>query len=356
MTVLIVLLAIVMHLFALHALKRRTPRAQAPIDVAILGDGASYISVGQQLAGGPEAMRYDRRVFLGFPLVIAGAIRLGMEPQIFSLVFCTVAWAAFLVLMSHLLGDYGYGVVAAVFPPTMVLDTTMVMNEQLTLLLSVAGLILALRGGRVELVVAAALIAYATLVRPVAVFTGAGAAVGVYRAFGMKRSLAFCVALAVSGLAIHGLVTQLYWSIFESSQIYRTEEGAYGSSGSLFTYPYGSFVMAIRNGELAQQAFLFKCGIALAGIVCLALLVRRAWRCPTPLHLALVTWGLCGYAFVICIGSFWGARIHPRGLTWILPCLIAPVVPLIPRRHFGLVAGGLAVLTLSYLYFAPYSS
>lgn len=356
MAVLIALVGIAMHVFALHALKSRTPRLQKINDFATMGDGYSYVTVGQQLAGGPEAARYDRRVFLGVPLIIAGAIRVGLEPQIFSLILCSVAWVAFLIALSHLLGDYCYGIVAAVFPPTLVLDTSLVGTEQVMLLLETGAFLLAARGRTSGILFAAALIAYATLVRPAAIFAGGGLLIGLYQLFGLKRGLTFAVALALMTLGIHAVVTHYYWSIFESSRIYQTEQGAYGSAGHLFTYPYGSFVMAVQNGELAQRAFLFKLTFCVAGLACIILLVRRTILRPSPLNLAIGAWGVCGYVFVICIGSFWGARIHPRALSWTLPCLIAPVIPLFPRRGFGLIAVGMAAFSLIYVYLAPYSS
>jgi hypothetical protein len=288
-----------------------------------LRDGEGYVYYARALRGDARQLReYDKRLFPGLPAAAAGLSLLGLPPGVAAQ---TVTWAAVALtapVSAVLLRSRAVGWAMAVLTPTYVMSSAMLSNEAPTVLLSLLGLVLGLRGHPLA---AGLAFGAAGVFRPVACFAALGflaSAMGARR----YRHAVLCGLTALAVVALAMLLTRArFGSAMASAQTYAGDAAAYGRG--IVNWPFESLVMTPLRQPTAGWKVLYvwaHVAVVLAGCVLLArrwLRVRGAgdsnavprWAAP---------WLLGNTVFVLCVGDQWGFHEFPRFIIPALPPLL----------------------------------
>lgn len=206
-----------------------------PADLGRLRDGAAYLAYASAITDGFAGLaEYDRRVFPGYPLLLAliGAAR---WPLIAVLLNWLAAGAA-AALAYRLYDDVRVGWAMAVLTPSYVLYSTTIMFEAVVLLAGVAAVLLMTRGRGVP---AGLALGFAAVARPLAASFGAACL-----AVRSWRDRAFLAAAFVTLACVAIAGAWLWWwsgSLASGIDVYRSDTRAYGGD-SLFAWPFASLI------------------------------------------------------------------------------------------------------------------
>ncbi|HEX2060842.1 MAG TPA: hypothetical protein VHK90_08870 [Thermoanaerobaculia bacterium] len=309
-----------------------------PNDLARLRDGPAYLAYVTAIRGGAEGFaqlaEYDRRVFAGYPLLLAliGADRL----PLLAIALNWLAAAGAAALAWRLYDDVRVGWAMAVLTPSYLLYSTTVMSEAVVVLAGVAAVLLMTRARGVPAGVA---LGFAAVARPLALSFGAACL-----AVRSWRSRTFLSAAIVALLCVAAAGAWLWWwsgSLASGIDVYRSDTRAYGGN-AIFTWPFASLIgVPLRESvPLWKIAYIWAhVAVVLAGLV---LLLRERPRDRTSL-----AWLATNTAIAVSIGGIWGFHEFHRFLIPALPPLFYAWRNLLPRHRGIWIAIGIASAVLA---------
>ncbi|MFL5616098.1 MAG: hypothetical protein ACJ796_20700 [Gemmatimonadaceae bacterium] len=296
-------------------------RGWTAADFANLRDGSSYLHLAEALRGHASALtHFDRRVFVGFPSLIAVMSAFGVPLYAAALGINWVACGLSAALVAILYHDSRLGWAMAFLTPSYLMYSALAMSESTLLLFSVGGLVAFFRD---RSMFGGILLGVAGIIRPTACFAVVGAAVARIR----QNWRATFMVCAVSGMVVVvSLLLMQLWSgdALQSIKIYSSDSSAY--AGHPFALPFESLVMTPRrfNVPLWKTAYIWL-HVAVTIIGCV-LVVLDARRCLDPEERALARlnagWLIGNTAFVLCIGHIWGFQEFHRFILAALPPLL----------------------------------
>ena len=300
-------------------------------DFVNLRDGSSYIHFAQALRGDSGAMTlFDRRVFVGFPALIAGVSMLGVSVQVAGLALTWLATAVTGVLTAILYDDRRMGWAMVMLTPSYLMYTTTVMSEGVLLAFTVAGLVLVYRARPAR---GGFLLGCAGLIRPMACFAVIGAAMERLR---VKRRTAVTVCVTSAAVVGVGLLLLQIWTgdATQNVRIYASDEKAY--AGQLFALPFESLVMTPIKWHVPLWKVAYIWTYVTVALIACVLVVRRALASADADERAVARfnapWLVGNTIFVLCIGYIWGFHEFHRFIVPALPPLLWVFRDYYPRR------------------------
>lgn len=300
-------------------------------DFLNLRDSSSYVHLAQAFRGNLGVLSvFDRRVFPGYPALIAAVSLSGISIRIAALALCWCATGVTAVVTAILYDDERVGWAIVVLTPSYLMYTTTAMSEGVLLAFTVGGLALLYRS---RTFVAGGLLGYAGLIRPMACFAVIGASLE--RARRNRRS-ALVVCISSGAVVCIGLLLMRLWSgdALQNVSIYANDDKAY--AGQLFALPFESLIMTpIRyHVPLWKVAYIWAYVVlTLAGCV---LVVRRVLSPADSEEERLAwlnaPWLIGNTAFVLCVGHIWGFHEFHRFIVPALPPLLWVFREYYPKR------------------------
>jgi hypothetical protein len=288
---------------------------------ASLRDGPSYMHIAAAILGdSSQVTAYDRRVFLGYPTIIAAVSVLGIPIPIAALMINWVCAGATAVLSAVLFRDMRVGWAVALFPPSYLTYSTLVMNESSLLAFSVGGLVLARKGRPVS---GGLLLGFAGLVRPVACFAVLGM---MTERLARKRQRDALLVGAVSALVVlsgYLILQSRSGNALVGVQTYVSDERAFG--GQPFALPFQSLLLTpVRHSvPLWKVAYAWSyVALTIAGCILAVREVRGGAVEDHDRNLLAATWLISNTLFVLCIGNVWGFHDFNRHILAALPALM----------------------------------
>jgi hypothetical protein len=273
---------------------------------------------------------FDRRVFVGFPSLIAMASLFGVPLHAAALGINWVACGLSAALVAILYRDSRLGWAMAFLTPSYVMYSSLAMSESTLLLFSVGGLVAAFR---LRSVFGGILLGVAGVIRPTACFAVVGIAVERIR---QDWRWAFVVC-ALSGLVVVGaLLLMQLWSgdALQSIKIYSSDSSAY--AGHPFALPFESLVMTPRQFNVPPWKIAYIWLHVAVTLIACVLVILDARRCLDPEERALARlnagWLISNTAFVLCIGHIWGFQEFHRFILAALPPLLWAYRTFYPQR------------------------
>ena len=296
-----------------------------------LRDGSSYIHFAQALRGDPGAMTlFDRRVFVGFPALIAMVSTLGISIPVAALGLTWIGTAVTAVLTAVLYDDRRIGWAMVMLTPSYLMYSTTVMSEGVLLPLMVAGLVLAYRSRATR---GGLLLGFAGLVRPMACFAVIGAAMERLR--GHRRTAVIVCATSAAVVGV-GLFLLQIWSgdAVQNVRIYASDEKAY--AGHLFGLPFESLIMTPIKWHVPFWKVAYIWSYVVLVLVGCVLAVRMALaRTDSDQRIFArlnAPWLVGNTIFVLCIGYIWGFHEFHRFIVPAMPPLLWVFREYYPRR------------------------
>jgi hypothetical protein len=309
------------------------------------GDGASYLACAKAILGDSSTLTdYDRRVFPGYPALIALVHLIGFS---FPLAALSIDWlstglaAAFARV---LFGDRRVAWAMLFLLPHYLANSTLAMSEAPLLALTLAALLLAVRGHAIS---SGILLALAIFIRPMACFAAAGVAASLL----VDRRYRQLITTALSAIVIV-MIGVLTWHYFTGDalrgiRIYRDSPRAY--TGQIFEWPFHA-LLTVPGREHVPWGFVtyiyVHVLVVLIGCAMIARRVLRGGQTRTLDCIALV-WLLGNTMFQLCIGSTWGFRHFARFAIPSQPALFWALHPVLPRAKWVWWAAGCGVFVLA---------
>ncbi|MBV8519547.1 MAG: DUF2029 domain-containing protein [Acidobacteria bacterium] len=291
-------------------------------------DGRSYLhyaAAARAPNGFASLPEYDRRVFPGYPALLA-VLRLDAMPLL-AMIVNWLAAGAVAALCFVLFDDARIGWAMAVLTPSYVMYSTVLMTEPLVLLLGVGALYF---GRRERPAFAGAALGLDALVRPLALPLGLA-----FLAERRKspRAIVVAVIAAVVAIAI-GAACFVWWSGSLSSgvRVYASDPRAYGGS-SMFTWPFASLVRTSLAPGIAKWKIAYIWLHVIAALGALVPLARNARREFPPF-----VWHASNMLLVLCVGGVWGFHEFHRLIVPSLPPLFWAYRRLLPSRTLAWIA------------------
>ena len=331
---------------------------------AAKGDGASYLAYAKAILGDPSALTdYDRRVFPGYPALIAlvHLSRLSLPMSAVLIDWFSAGIAA--VAACALFGDKRTGYAMLFLVPHYLCNSSLAMSEAPLLAFTLTGLLLVHRNHPIA---GGLLLGAAGLIRPMACFAAGAWMIHLLVDRRWRQSLKFAlpalVVVAIGLLIMH----RFTGNAFRGVKIYRDSPQAY--VGRIFELPFHSLLTTPRR-EHASMGFityiyihvavvLFAC--ASLGSRIANLLIGRSsagtqgqsgdWcsrKSRHPLALFAFLWLIANTLFQLCIGSGWGFRHFPRFAIPSQPALFFALLPYAPQRKWIWISGGIGVFVLA---------
>jgi hypothetical protein len=309
---------------------------------AHISDGPSYLAYARAILGDSSAMtEYDRRVFVGYPLLIAGVHLLGVPLVWAAYGIDWVSSAVAAVVSAILTRNRRLGWAMVCLTPHFLLYSSIAMTEAPLLALDLGGILLALWAIDRELpdrrrwlypLLGGLLLGYAGVVRPFACFAVAG--VMAHALLRRNWRAAAIVAVASAGVvALAGIGLQLATGdALHNVKVYRDNPQAY--DGEMFTYPFKSLIHQTLAGGVTPFKAAYIWSYVALNLAAVALLARRWFKQRDPqLHNGLYFIWLTGNTVaILCIGSRWGFHAFHRFSGWALPAELVCFMPILPRR------------------------
>jgi hypothetical protein len=319
-------------------------------DLSHLRDGDSYIRVAAAMRGDESELKpFDRRVFPGYPGLIALLRSLGANQDTAALALNWLAGAAAAVLSAVVFRDRRVGWGMAVLTPSYLMYSTLAMSEPTLMAFIMGGLAAALSG---HVLIGGLLLGYAGLIRPVACFAVVGCMA--YAFAGKKPRRAIITGAAALAVVAAGVLALQAWrgDALEGLRMYASDDRAYG--GEPLTWPFKSLIVT----PLAQKTALWKVvyiwahvAVTLFGCAVAALLIRGRGRLAkgaacndAALPWLAWPWLWGNTLFVLCVGAHWGFHEFHRFMTPALPPLLWVLRRWIPSsRIFWAVVAALSL-------------
>lgn len=314
-------------------------------DYAGAADGYQYIAYARGWLGDTAELAAHpiyRRLFPGYPALIAVLVRLGVPLPAAVLLPSWLACGAVAVLSARAFRDRRIGWAAATLTPSYIFSGSLLCTEAICLLLSLAGLLQARRG---RTLTAGFAFGLGGLFRPVAVFAMLGA-IGPDIAEGrLRRALTIT---AAAGLTVAAGLAALKWRFGDALMTVRWNSRGYG--GEILTWPFKSLITTPLTTPVAvwKVAFVALHAAAVLGgclLAARALATARGDERRLALVAALWLWG--NTLYVLCIGNVWGFHDFPRFLIPALPPLFWVWRRALPSRPWVWVAVGAVSLALA---------
>jgi len=313
-------------------------------DYAGAADGYQYIAYGRAWLGDMAEMAAHpiyRRLFPGYPMLLAVLVRLGVPLSAAALLPSWLACGGVAALSARVFRDRRIGWAAAALTPSFIFSGSLISTEAMCLLFSLLGVLQARRGRALTAGLAFGL---GGLFRPVAVFAMLGA-VAVDAATGrLRRAL---TVTAAAGLTIAAGLAALWWRFGDALMTVRWNSRGYG--GEILTWPFKSLLVTPLTTPVATWKIAFVALHVAAALGGCLLAARSSLSRPGGEGLALTAavW-LCGNTlYVLCIGSVWGFHDFPRFLIPALPPLFWAWRRFLPTRPWIWVAVGAVSLALA---------
>lgn len=327
---------------------------------AAKGDGASYIACAKAILGDSSSFTdYDRRVFPGYPALIALAHLTGLSFPLAALLvdwICAGLAAAFARL---LFGDARIGWAMVLLLPHYLGNSTLAMSEAPLLAFTLGGLLLAMND---RAVAGGVMLALASFIRPMACFAIAGLVASLL----MDRRYRQTLIIAVSGIVVMGLgFAALHYftgDALRGIRIYRESPRAY--TGQIFEWPFHALLTVPRREHVGwgfvvyiyAHVLVVLAGCGMIGWKVLGGRIEDTGKQGTrALDRIALVWLVGNTVFQLCIGSTWGFRHFTRfaipsqaALFWAL----CPVLPKV-RWPWWVAAAGLSVLGVASVYLTP---
>jgi hypothetical protein len=299
------------------------------------GDTASYVATARAMLGDDGGMtEYDRRVFPGYPAMIAAAGWLGASLPWAALGITWLSAGAAAAGAAALFRDRRIGWAMVALIPHYPINSSMGMTEAPLLALTLGGMLLARHGGGARAGCSGALLGFAGLVRPVACFGVLGQmGVDVLR----RRWRPALVVGAVSGIVVIGGILALHaWTgdVLRGVRVYANNPGAYG--GRMFVWPFKSLIFTpLYDPQVSIGRVVYIWAHVVATLAAIAVLARRCLRRPSdPLDVLSLMWLAGNTLFVLCIGSYWGFQHFPRFIIPAMPALLWALRCALPIRWY----------------------
>lgn len=326
-------------------------------DIANLHDGPSYLRVaGSMLDPTAVVAHLDRRVFIGYPALIAAAGAARIPLPIAALVISWLASAVVAVTAAQLFADRRIGWALVFFPPSYLIFSSLAMSEASMLALIGVGLYSIIR--RQWYAAGALALGCAGLVRPVAGFAVLGVlAVIAHRWFlerhevrrihkiqphfetrtGREQLRAAVLVSVISGAVVAaGLVVLRFWrgDALEGVKIYALSQDTF--AGQMLSWPFASLIMTPLNTPVPLWKLGYVWSYVLFVIVGCILAARRlrSSRRSETFDLALLAnvWLFANTIFVLCTGSMWGFQYFDRHILAAVPALLWAYTDVFPKR------------------------
>jgi hypothetical protein len=307
-----------------------------PLDSYVAkGDTASYIATARAMLGDGDGMtEYDRRVFPGYPAMIAAAGMLGVPLPWAALGITWLSAGAAAAGAAALFRDRRVGWAMVVLIPHYAINSSMGMTEAPLLALSLGGMLLARSGGGARAGLSGAILGFGGLVRPVACFAVMGQVVADLLRRRWRPAL---LAGAIAAAVVFGGVLALHvWTgdVFRGVRVYANNPGAYG--GQMFVWPFKSLIFSpLHDPQVSAGRVVYIWAHVLATLAAIAILARRCLRRPSdPLDVLSLIWLVGNTLFVLCIGSYWGFQHFPRFIIPAMPALFWALRGALPNRWY----------------------
>lgn len=310
------------------------------------GDGQSYLHYAQAILGDPKNLtEYDRRVFPGYPAMIALFHLFGFS---FPLAAVVIDWLSAAIAAGAAYGLFGekrIGWAMLFLLPHYLANSSLAMSEAPLLAFTLLGLLLSLRN---RPLVGGLLLGFAGLIRPMACFP----AIALLIALAINRQWRQSIfnALAAGGIFLAGLLALHLFTgdVFRGVKIYRNSPQAY--EGHLFQWPFHSLIFTPLR-ELFSPGFIayiyIHVALVLLGCTLLACRIFNRSALPNPLDVIAFIWLICNTLFQLCIGSHWGFLHFPRFAIPAQPALFYALAPHAPRSRWIWCAGIVGVFWLA---------
>jgi hypothetical protein len=310
---------------------------------ALRDDGASYVHYASALLGDASQLtEYDRRVFPGYPGLIA-VLHLCHVP--FTVAAVGIDWVSaglVAILGAVLFRDRRIGWALTCLIPQYFMNSSLAMSEAPLLALSLGGLVLASRSRSSA---GGFLLGLAGLVRPMACFAVIGQ---VFRdLLGRRIRNAVLVTALSAAVVMTGVAALHAWTgdALHGAKIYASGQSTY--NGELFVPPFHSLIHESLRPEVSAARVCYVWAhvvIVLTALAVLAVKCFQGGRESDPRDLLALPWLAGNTLFVLCIGSYWGFQHFPRFLIPALPALFWAVRGALPRRPAAWAALAAGVL------------
>jgi len=284
-----------------------------PAAVASASDGQSYERYAAAFCGDrTQWSEYDKRVFPGYPALIAAAHLVTRLSFVWSALLVTWLAAGVAAAGSAMLfQDRRVGWAMVMLIPHWPINSTLAMSEAPMLALVVVGLLLGISGMSAA---AGAALGMAMTVRPVACFPLAGLLLALWLLARRKEAI---VAAMVACMVIAGALQWVQWltgDALHSARAYASLPGAY--AGSIFAWPFQALIETPLRARpsLVRIAYIWAHVVLVVG-ACVVLARRARQPRADRLELIALAWLAGNTLFTLCIGSGpfgWGFYHFPR--------------------------------------------
>jgi len=296
-------------------------------ELSNLRDGDSYIRVGLAMTGDETGLKpFDRRVFPGYPALIALLSAVGLRADMAALVLNWLCTGLAAALSAVLFRDRRVGWAMAILTPSYLMYSTMAMSEATLLAFTTSGLVVAVRG---RTLLGGVLLGYAILIRPVACFAVLGYIV--YAVTDGKRTRAVVSGLAALAVVMFAAAGLYLWrgDALEGFRLYASDQRAYG--GEPFTWPFESLIMTplVVKTTVWKMLYIYAhVAFVLGACFLIVTALRERGDTPKPAGGAALAalagpWLWTNTLFVLCVGAHWGFHEFHRFIVPALPPVFA---------------------------------
>ena len=318
------------------------------------GDGESYLAYAKAIFGDSSGLReYDRRVFPGFPALIAIVHAVGAPIGVAGLAITWVSAGIAAMLAAKLFDDRRVGWAMVMLIPHWPINSSLVMSEAPLLALALAGLCLV----RVNRPIPAGLMmGLGGLVRPMACFTVMGAMFS--RILRREWRSALICGSAAAAVVLAGIASLHIWTgdAFAGTRIYANDPGTY--RGEIWMWPFQSLVTTpFRQPVSAWKMIYIWLHVVLTLAAC-GILIRQLVRQGRGLDerdAMALPWLAGNTLFVLCIGSTWGFDHFPRFTIPAMPAMFWAIRAILSQRWYWwmLIGIGSFVIGVSGVFTSP---
>jgi hypothetical protein len=321
---------------------------------AVKGDGGSYLAYASAILGDSSQLtEYDRRVFPGYPLLIAAGHLGGLSLPLSALLIDWISAGVAVATAGALFAERRVAWAMVFLVPHYLTNSSLAMSEAPLLAFTLAGLLLIVRGRHALL--GGILLGFAGLIRPMACF----AVIGVMLTLLAQRRVrdllisGACAAavFAVGVIALH----LLSGDALRGLRIYHDSPRTYG--GEIFVMPFQSLLTTPAREHVSIGFVVYIYAHVLIVLSACALLAWRALRRSSTIVLDLLAlgWLVGNTLFQLCIGSGWGFRHFPRFAIPAQPALFWALHPYLPRRAWPWIvaATGIFCMAVQCVNLAP---
>jgi hypothetical protein len=326
------------------------------------GDTSSYLAAAREFLGDTGAMtEYDRRVFPGYPGLIAAAGSFGVPLPWAALGITWLSTGVAAAVAAAVFADRRVGWAMVMLIPHYAINSSMGMTEAPLLALSLGGILVA-RGPVVDVASGARaalsglLFGVAWVVRPVACFAALGAMTADFIRGPRARGVLIGVVTGV--VAIAAVIALHSWNgdALRGVRVYANNRGAYGGD-RMFVWPFKSLIFTpLYDPQVSIGRVVYIWAHVMVTLGAVVILVRRCLRQPKEaLDVLALVWLAGNTLFVLCIGSYWGFQHFPRFTIPAMPALFWAWRGVLPDRWYlwAPIAAGVFVMAVLGVHASP---